>query len=108
MTSNATIIMFDDMDYVSDSSFRRASKLFGKLNKSFDKSYFDMLYFADRFDEVPVASLIKTNIFRMEVAIPCVINHLCFPSKQIPQDRAGKVTIKNSVYIRFSKREYLH
>ena len=83
MTSNAPTIMFDDMKYVSGSSFCRASKLFSKLNKSFHKSYFYMLYFADRFDEVPVRSLVKTKHFSNE-DIPCIINHLCYPSKQIP------------------------
>ena len=91
--------MFDDMKYVSGSSFCRARKLFGKLNKSSHKGYFYMLYFADRFDEVPNGDIL------------CIINHLCFPSKQIPQDRASKMTIKNSVYITFSrtvcKREFL-
>ena len=70
-----------------------------------------MLYFADRFDEVPVRSLVKTKHFSNR-DIPCIINHLCFPSKQIPQDRASKMTIKNSVYTTFSrtvcKREFLH
>ena len=71
--------MFGHVKYVSGSSFCRASKSFSKLSKSFHKSYFYIFYFADRFDEVPVRSLIKTNIFLMEVF---------------------HVLLKNSVYIR--------
>ena len=50
--------------------------------------------------EYYVRSLIKME-FAPDGGIPCIINHLTFPSKQIPQDRASKVTIKNSVYFRF-------
>ena len=54
-----------------------------KLNKSFHKSYFYMLYFADRFNEVPVRSFVKTKHFS-NGDIPYIINHLCFPSKTNP------------------------